>query len=65
MPPCPRSAARGNGSLVLGNGGQRLWLMPEAEIAIVIFSGNYDAPDAWITPNRACREIVAANLQRA
>ena len=46
-----------------GNGGQRLWLMPDAELACVIFSGNYNAPDAWVSPTRIWREIVLANLQ--
>lgn len=45
-----------------GNGGQRLWLMPEADIACVIFSGNYNAPDAWVSPTRVWREIILANL---
>ncbi len=45
-----------------GNGGQRLWLMPDAKLVAVIFSGNYNAPDAWITPTRVWREIVIANL---
>lgn len=48
-----------------GNGGQRLWLMPDANIAAVIFSGNYNAWDAWITPTRVWREIVLANFERA
>ncbi|MCR6499776.1 beta-lactamase family protein [Shinella sp. CPCC 101442] len=45
-----------------GNGGQRLWLMPDADVACVIFSGNYNAPDAWVSPTRLWREIIAANL---
>ncbi len=48
-----------------GNGGQRLWLMPEADIAAVIYAGKYDAWDAWVTPTRVWREIILANLQRA
>ena len=45
-----------------GNGGQRLWIMPDAELVTVIFSGNYDQPDAWVSPTRVWREIVLANL---
>ena len=48
-----------------GNGGQRLWLMPEADIAAVIYSGKYNAWDAWVTPTRIWREIILANFLRA
>jgi CubicO group peptidase (beta-lactamase class C family) len=48
-----------------GNGGQRLFIMPEAGIACAIFSGAYNAPDDWVTPTRIWREIVLSNLVEA
>lgn len=49
----------------LGNGGQRLWLMPEAGVACVIYSGNYNQWDSWMTPMRVWSEIILANLEKA
>lgn len=46
-----------------GNGGQRLWLCPKADVAAVIFSGNYNNWSAWIPPTRVWSEIILANLK--
>jgi len=48
-----------------GNGGQRLWLMPDAGIVAVVYSGKYNFWDAWITPTRVWREIILANFLKA
>ncbi len=45
-----------------GNGGQRLWLMPDAGLAVAILCGDYNTPDQRTTPLRIWREIVLANL---
>ncbi|WP_417710588.1 serine hydrolase domain-containing protein [Roseibium aggregatum] len=48
-----------------GNGGQRLWLCPKADVAAVIYSGNYNDWTAWIPPTRVWSEIILANLREA
>jgi CubicO group peptidase (beta-lactamase class C family) len=48
-----------------GNGGQRIWLAPEAGVACVILAGDYNKFDRWVTPLRVWREIVLGNLERA
>lgn len=48
-----------------GNGGQRLWLMPDAGLACVVFAGSYNQYDNWVTPTHVWREIVLANLVEA
>jgi CubicO group peptidase (beta-lactamase class C family) len=45
-----------------GNGGQRLWLMPAAELCCVVTAGNYNQPGNGAFPGRIWREIVLANL---
>jgi CubicO group peptidase (beta-lactamase class C family) len=48
-----------------GNGGQRLIVLPEQEIAIAITAGNYDTPEQSVPPTRLLREVVLASLRLA
>ena len=43
-----------------GNGGQWLWLMPDADLVTVILSGNYDQPNARMSETR----VTWANLYK-
>lgn len=46
-----------------GNGGQRLYVMPDADLAVAVVCGNYNRPGQGMTPLRIWRDIVLANLK--
>jgi CubicO group peptidase (beta-lactamase class C family) len=49
--------------IAFGEGGQRLFLMPDIKLAIAITAGNYNASDQWIPPTRVLREVILASIQ--
>lgn len=48
--------------MAMGNGGQRLFVLPGIELTVAITAGNYDTEDQWIPPTRIMREAVLASI---
>jgi len=48
--------------MALGEGGQRLYLMPGLDLAVAITAGNYGADDQWVPPTRVLREVVLESV---
>ena len=44
----------------IGNGGQRLYLLPELDMAVVITAGEYNSPDIGQNPGRLMARIATA-----
>jgi CubicO group peptidase (beta-lactamase class C family) len=45
-----------------GEGGQRIWVLPNLKLVIAVTAGNYGADDQWIPPTRVLREVVLASI---
>jgi len=42
----------------MGNGGQRLIVLPDLELVVVVLAGNYDEPEQWRTPQAVLDHVV-------
>jgi CubicO group peptidase (beta-lactamase class C family) len=42
----------------MGNGGQRLIVLPDLDVTVAITAGNYDDPDGWRTPTTLLEQVV-------
>lgn len=59
-----RESDDGNGKRIfaMGNGGQRLILLPQRQLVIAILCGQYNAPDQWQTPAAIMLQHVLPGL---
>ena len=46
----------------MGNGGQRLFVLPDLHVTAVTFSGRYNRPDQWITPTLVLQRLILPAL---
>jgi CubicO group peptidase (beta-lactamase class C family) len=46
-----------------GNGGQRLFLLPRLDLAIVVTAGSYNNPEGWRAPMALLRDVLLPALR--
>jgi CubicO group peptidase (beta-lactamase class C family) len=49
----------------MGNGGQRLMVLPELDLVVAVTAGNYDDPEQWRTPVALLEQVVLPAVESA
>ena len=42
----------------MGNGGQRLFVLPDLDLTVAVTAGNYHDPDQWRTPQTVLERVI-------
>ncbi|WP_326555788.1 serine hydrolase domain-containing protein [Micromonospora sp. NBC_01813] len=49
-------------ALAMGNGGQRVMVLPDLDLVVAVTAGNYDDPEQWRTPVAVMEQVVLPGL---